>query len=360
MTTLLLLGIPFVVALLVVLSAGKPVIRALAARKARQPISGDAPASHQVKQGTPTMGGLLILAATAIATIVGVAIVPGVRASAHLEAILAVLATFLLAGGIGLLDDLGKARKKQNKAGLSERMKLLLQVAVASAFAVFLACTHVAGFTTALTVGSYSFDLGGAYYVLAVLFICFFGNAVNFTDGLDGLSSGVTVIVSLGLGLAAGSQVAGQIGVFYGALAGACAGFLFFNSYPAKVFMGDTGSLALGMGLAAAALVAKQELLLLIVGIVYVAEIASMMIQRYVFKYRRIRFGIEYAKAHRVFRRAPLHHHFEELGWRETKVVARFCAVALIAAVVGILVGRWIVTERPLATAVTEPMADTQ
>jgi phospho-N-acetylmuramoyl-pentapeptide-transferase len=128
-----------------------------------------------------------------------------------------------------------------------------------------------------------------------------------------------------------------EIGFFYGALAGACAGFLFFNAHPARVFMGDTGSLAIGMGLAAAALAAKQEILLLIVGLVYVAEIASMMIQRYVFKYRRIRFGIDYARAHRVFRRAPLHHHFEELGWRETQVVARFYVVGLIAAAVGML-----------------------
>src|SRR5262249_33944089 len=163
-------------------------------------------------------------------------------------------------------------------------------------------------------------EIGPAYYALAFLYLVGFANAANFTDGLDGLAAGTTLIATLALGAAVGA-VAPEMRLFYGALAGSCAGFLYFNAYPACLFMGDTGRDAIGMGLSAAALAAKQEIRLLVVGLVYLAEVASMMIQRYVFKYRRIRFGIEYAKAHRVFRRAPLHHHFEELGWHETQVV---------------------------------------
>ena len=336
LTPLAFLALPFLVALAFVLLAGSPVIRALASRKARQPISADAPASHQAKQGTPTMGGLLILGATVAASLLILLGPFAVYSPLRKERLIAVLVTFLLAGGIGLLDDLGKARKKENKAGLSERVKLALQVIVASLFVGFIAHTEQHGVTTVLSFGIHDFDLGAIYYVLAVLYICFLGNAANFTDGLDGLASGTTLIVALVLGATVG-VIAPEVGAFYGALAGACAGFLCFNAHPARVFMGDTGSLALGMGLAAAALAAKQEILLLVVGLVYLAEIASMMLQRYVFKYRRIRFGIDYARAHRVFRRAPLHHHFEELGWRETQVVTRFWMAGLAAAALGLL-----------------------
>lgn len=231
---------------------------------------------------------------------------------------------------IGVLDDVGKARKKQNKAGLSERTKLGLQAALAIGFVTHLFLNHHSTFVFGISLPSV------VYFPLAALMIVGFGNAVNFTDGLDGLASGTMLIASLALGIAALTGVAEQA-VFYGALAGACAGFLWFNAFPARVFMGDTGSLALGMGLTAAALIAQQEVLLLVVGAVYLAEIASMMIQRYVFKYRRLRFGLEYAQSHRVFRRAPLHHHFEELGWHEVQVVVRFWMVALIVATLGVL-----------------------
>ncbi len=326
----------FVVAALIALAGGKPVIAYLAASKARQPVSGDAPASHQVKHGTPTMGGLLIIAAVLLAGLVSSVVWRAQMGNNSPVRLALVLSAFLLAGGIGLLDDLGKARKKQNKAGLSERAKLGLQLLVGALFMTGLALTERAGFTTYITLGARDFNLGLLYYLFGVLYICLFGNAVNFTDGLDGLASGVTLIAALALGASVG-VLSPEIGLFYGAVAGACAGFLWFNAHPARVFMGDTGSLALGMGLAAGALAAKQEILLLVVGLVYLAEMASMMLQRYVFKYRRIKKGIEYAKAHRVFRRAPLHHHFEELGWRETHVVARFWIAGLVAAALGLL-----------------------
>lgn len=357
---MLTLAIPFVIALLLSLLVGGKVIERLAAAKARQPVSDDAPDAHKLKHGTPTMGGLLILVATLVAAPFGLwqsykqymslayhanaAFDAQVSWFLHLCApAVMVLLVFVLACGIGVLDDLGKARKKLNGAGLSEKAKLGLQLAVAALFAGYLAIVGVPGITTALYFNGYWLNLGVYYYLFVILYLCFFGNAVNFTDGLDGLASGTTLIASLTLGaIAAFGSPALGVPAFYGALAGACAGFLWFNAHPARVFMGDTGSLALGMGLAAAAIIIKQEALLLVVGGVYVAEIFSMMIQRYVFKYRRIKHGIEYAKANRVFRRAPLHHHFEELGWRETQVVARFYVAALVFAALGVILAPYL------------------
>ena len=336
-----LLALPFLASIVITLFLGNPVIAWLAARKARQPVSENAPKAHMAKQGTPTMGGLLIIVAVLV-TVLGMSISYGglMLAQARMR-LFAVLAVFLFAGLIGLADDLGKARKKLNKAGLSERAKLALQIVVAVGFvgALLLIAPMESRYSmTSLSFAGHSIDLHYLYYVLGALYLCGFGNAVNFTDGLDGLASGTTLITSLALAgtilFAAGALQVETI-IFYGAVAGACAGFLWFNAHPARVFMGDTGSLALGMGLSAAALAAKQEVLFLLLGAVYLAEVGSMMIQRYVFKYRRIRHGLEYAQSHRVFRRAPLHHHFEELGVKETQVVARFCIVALIAAMLG-------------------------
>ncbi|MBC8141127.1 MAG: phospho-N-acetylmuramoyl-pentapeptide-transferase [Armatimonadetes bacterium] len=357
------LALPFVVSLLLSLLFGGAVVEKLAQAKARQPISDDAPDAHKLKHGTPTMGGLLILATTLLATPFGLwhsytqymKIAGGVNAASnpafnwwiYLAApAIIVLLVFALACGIGVLDDLGKARKKLNGAGLSERTKLGLQFAVAAFFVLYLwmvSTLGVKGFTTAIYFNGYWLDLGQFYYLFVLLYLPFFGNAVNFTDGLDGLASGTTLIAALTMGAiaAVGSPALG-VPAFYGAVAGACTGFLWFNAYPAKVFMGDTGSLALGMGMAAAAVVLKQELLFLVVGAVYVAEIFSMMLQRYVFKYRRVKHGIEYAKANRVFRRAPLHHHFEELGLRETQVVARFYVAALLLAAIGVLLAPYL------------------
>ena len=332
-------GIPFLIAFALVLALGPRLIARLRAAKKVQPISENAPEAHRLKHGTPTMGGLLILLATGVATL-GWLVWERTSASENGSGLLtptrrwhliATLLVFLCGGMIGVLDDVGKARKKQNKAGLSERAKLGLQAAVALGFALYLYFDK----HNTMVLGV---NLGVVYFVLAALCIIGFGNAVNFTDGLDGLASGTTLIAASALGYVAFNLSPDpEMAVFYGALAGACAGFLCFNAYPARVFMGDTGSLALGMGLAAAAVVSQQEILLFVVGAVYLAEIASMMLQRYVFKYRRIKHGLEYAQSHRVFRRAPLHHHFEELGWHEVQVVVRFWMMALAAALVGIL-----------------------
>ena len=360
------LAVPFLIALLAALLAGGPMITALRARKSVQPISPDAPEKHRLKHGTPTMGGLFLIPAAILACLPWITTLP---------LLWPVLFVFVAGGIIGFLDDLGKARKKENKAGLSERAKLSLQLLAAAAFVGALYMTSqtaprgvTAAFltqnvvrpgsveptlqalregVTAVTIGV-PIQLGIFYWPLAFLFVAFFGNAVNFTDGLDGLASGTTLICALTL------AILSPLGVFYAAVGGACAGFLYWNAYPARVFMGDTGSQALGMGLAAAALASKQEILFLIIGAVYLAEIASMMLQRYVFKYRRIRFGIEYAKANRVFRRAPLHHHFEELGWHETQVVTRFYVLALIAAALGVLAAPYLTTGLVVAAPLPE------
>ena len=333
MNPLLLPGLPFLISMLVVLALGQPLINYLRSKSNVQPISENAPEKHKLKHGTPTMGGLLLLAGVSIAVLILLQVFDSNLLLQQRWRVFATLLVFLGGGMIGALDDLGKIRKKQNKAGLSEIAKLSLQLFIGIGFAIFLFLVH---HDTRL----FGVDLGWFYYLFVALYIAGFGNAVNFTDGLDGLASGTTLIVASTLGLATMFQIGSgtpELVIFYGAIAGACGGFLWFNSYPARLFMGDTGSLALGMGLAAAAIAAKQELLLFVVGVLYLAEVGSMMTQRLVFKYRKRRFGLEYAQKNRVFRRAPIHHHFEELGWHEPQVVGRFWVVTLVASVIGLL-----------------------
>lgn len=325
-----LLLLPFLVALGSLLGMAPQGIRLLGLRNAAQPISPDAPEKHRLKHGTPTMGGLLIAASVAVAMVVGAMVfdVP----YRQLSGLWAVGGVFLAGAGMGFLDDLGKARRKENKAGLSERAKLSLQLVVAIAFGAW---TKAAGLPTTVA----GFDLGLAFVPLVVLFIVGFGNAANFTDGLDGLLAGSSATIAAVVGLLiVESGRRPELAIPCGAVAGACVAFLAHNSYPARVFMGDTGSLALGMGLAALAVASGQVPAFLVAAIVWILEIGSMMVQRYVFKWRRLRHGIEYARSHRVFRRAPLHHHFEECGWHETQVVARFHVAGLVAGAIALVV----------------------
>jgi phospho-N-acetylmuramoyl-pentapeptide-transferase len=335
-----LLAITFLLALGTVLAAGGPVIRFLRSKKSVQPISPDAPEKHRLKHGTPSMGGVLIVLGILVALLPSIFGLVGFSAALNFGRnvnLMALVGTLLGGCAIGLLDDLGKVRKKENKAGLSEKAKLALQFLVAGVFIAFLWLTQTES-TTRIYLGSFSFSLGYTYYALAFLYLLGFANAVNFTDGVDGLSSSTTLIVALTLCFLASSlNNTSGVAFFYVALAGACAGFLCFNAFPARIFMGDTGSLAIGMALPAAAILAKQEILLMVVGSVYIIEILSMMIQRYVFKYRRIKHGLEYAQKNRVFKRAPLHHHFEEMGWHEVQVVQRFCGFVLFMAALAIL-----------------------
>jgi phospho-N-acetylmuramoyl-pentapeptide-transferase len=303
------------------------VIQWLKGLGASQTVSSDAPETHRAKQGTTTMGGLLILLGLTLPVVADIALNPG-----HVSA-LALLGLTLAFGGIGFLDDLLIARRGKN-LGLKARQKLALQFAFAAGFAWWLYATAVPGRTTVLAAGGWSADLGVWYYLLGVFLLVGMSNAINLTDGLDGLAGGVSLMLALalaGTALVSTTTSFGWLPLFGGALAGGCAGFLWYNIHPAQVFMGDTGSLGLGAALAGMSMLGKTEVELQGFALIPWAATFSVIIQVLVFKARKRRHGLEYAKAHRVFRRTPLHHHFEECGFNETKIVGRFWLVTALA-----------------------------
>ena len=277
------------------------------------------PASHMKKSGTPTMGGLMILAALVLALCWG-------NFTPH---VLMALVLTLGHALIGFLDDYIKVVMKRN-LGLTAKQKFLLQFILASAY-VYFAETHLQNTTLWVPLVNITFDFGWAYYVLAFILLVGTTNAVNLTDGLDGLVSFVSVPVTLAFAFIAYMQGMLDVSGFALGLTGACLGFLLFNRHPAQVFMGDTGSLALGGGVAALALLTHTELLLVIIGGIYVAEATSVIIQ---VAYFRLTGG------KRFFRMAPLHHHFELGGWKEVKVVECFTIVSFLLSAVGL--GLWL------------------
>jgi phospho-N-acetylmuramoyl-pentapeptide-transferase len=285
------------------------------------------------------MGGLLIL--LSITVTVGVYIVatqPGShRHPVDDYGLLPVLGIMLVFGAIGFADDYLSAKRGKN-LGLRAREKLAAQIIAAGGFMAWVYFNAKPGFTTSLQVSpgglsSHSpiLDLGLLYYPLAAAFIVGLSNATNFTDGLDGLSSGLAIVMSIALG-ALIWLVRPDLGFYCAAMAGALTGFLWWNAHPARVFMGDTCSLALGATLGAIAILGKQEIGLVVASLVCWAELISVMVQVSVFKWRKRSRGLEFAQSNRVFRRAPLHHHFEEIGWQETQVVTRFWIAGLICA----------------------------
>ncbi len=330
-------------AFLIAALPGQKAVALLRKLGAKQNVSADAPTSHSAKQGTPTMGGLLILFALAI-TILGERTYEIATNATNTAPLIPLLLLTLAFGAIGFLDDYLSAKRGKN-LGLRAREKLLAQFLVATAFLFWRGVTSpeneamataIAPYTGPLSFLPHVVNLHGWYYLLALLFIVGFSNATNITDGLDGLSSGIVITICLAMTAIFGLAAPGY-GYFTLALAGALAGFLWWNAAPAKMFMGDTGSLALGAGLAGAALLAKCEVPLIVASLVCWLELASVMIQVTVFKIRRKSKGLEYAKAHRVFRRAPLHHHFEEAGWPETQVVIRFWIASALCAGLALL-----------------------
>jgi phospho-N-acetylmuramoyl-pentapeptide-transferase len=260
-------------------------------------------------------------------------------------------------GGIGLIDDLLKLKQKRlglKNEGLVERYKLIGQVSIGLALGTYLWLNPISpnlpGASTTLPFYKYVL-LVPVFPILYVFFTTFIltgvSNAVNLTDGLDGLAAGLSAI-AFGV-LAIFAYLIGRVdtshylGIFYlrnsgeltiycSAMVGALIGFLWYNTYPAQVFMGDTGSLALGGAMGAVAILLKSEFLLVFIASVFLAETVSVLVQRFVFKYRRRRYGLEYAREHRVFLRAPLHHHFEVKGWSEQQVVVRFWILGVIGA----------------------------
>ena len=277
------------------------------------------PASHMKKSGTPTMGGLMILAALVLALCWG-------KFTPHV--LMALVLTFGHAV-IGFIDDYIKVVMKRN-LGLTAKQKFLLQFILAGAY-VYFAETHLQNTTLWVPLLNVTFDFGWAYYALAFILLVGTTNAVNLTDGLDGLVSFVSVPVTLAFAFIAYMQGMLDVSGFALGLTGACLGFLLFNRHPAQVFMGDTGSLALGGGVAALALLTHTELLLVIIGGIYVAEATSVIIQ---VAYFRLTGG------KRFFRMAPLHHHFELGGWKEVKVVECFTIVSFLLSAVGL--GLWL------------------
>jgi phospho-N-acetylmuramoyl-pentapeptide-transferase len=299
-----------------------------------QVVRDDGPATHLAKQGVPTMGGLLILTAITIGTLLW----------ARLDNSLVWLGLFvtLFYGSIGAIDDLRKIRKNNSK-GLSARWKLILQVLGASVVGMFI-FLHP-GFDGHLSLPflkNIRPDLSWFYIIFAIIVIVGASNAVNLTDGLDGLAAGPTVVTSavyLVFSYLAGHVVlaeylqipyvagSGELAIFCGTIFGACLGFLWFNAYPAQMFMGDVGSLALGGALGSTAIIIKQEFLLAIVGGVFVMEALSVIMQVGYFKM---------TNGKRIFLMAPFHHHFEKKGWHEPKVVVRFWIVSIILGLVAI------------------------
>lgn len=325
-------GAALMTALFLGLIIGPRFINILRVRQGKgQPIREDGPQSHLAKRGTPTMGGLMILVALTFSLLLWMDLT-----SPFVWACLAVTLGF---GVIGFLDDYDKVSKNSH-AGLSGRVRLLAEFVVAG-IASWLIVSQI---NTDLYVPFFSdvqIPLGPFYYVFAAFVIVGFGNAVNLTDGLDGLAimpviiaAGTFAIIAYLVGRADFSQYlgiphvpgAGELAIFCAAIMGGGLAFLWFNAPPAAVFMGDTGSLALGGALGAIAVAAHHEVVLLIVGGLFVVETASVIIQVVWFK----------RTGKRVFRMAPIHHHFEQLGWSESKVVIRFWIIAIILAIIGL------------------------
>jgi phospho-N-acetylmuramoyl-pentapeptide-transferase len=296
-----------------------------------QPIREDGPQTHKVKVGTPTMGGLMILTSLVLSMLIWMN-----PATPLVWACLAVTVGF---GMIGFLDDFDKVTKRSHK-GVSGKVRLMLEFIVAGvATWVFVGPSETDLYVPFLT--GLSVPLGPVYYLFAATFIVGFGNAVNLTDGLDGLATMPVVIAAgalmliaylvgrvdysayLGIPHVAG---AGELAIFCAGIMGAGLAFLWFNAPPAAVFMGDTGSLALGGALGAIAVAAHHEIALLIIGGLFVMETASVIIQVFWFK----------RTGRRIFRMAPIHHHFEQLGWKESTVVIRFWIIAIVLAVLGL------------------------
>lgn len=342
-----------VTSLLLSFIVGPIILRALKRQSVHQVVREGTPDSHAGKGTTPTMGGLIILNSALISILLW-----GRFSISHPYLLIAIIVTLWM-GVIGWLDDTLKLRQKrrgEKNRGLVERYKLTGQVIAGLALGWYLwrhpLAPNLPGASTTLPFFKYYlviFVPGFAWvYVLFTTFILTgTSNAVNITDGLDGLAAGLSAIAfgtfaifSYIIGRVDYSrylqflymQDSGELTVFCLAMVGALIGFLWFNTHPAQVFMGDTGSLALGGALGAVAVLLKSEFVLAFVGAVFVAEMLSVIVQRYVFKYRRRRYSLEYAQAHRVFRRAPLHHHFEEGGWQETQVVVRFWIIGILCA----------------------------
>lgn len=285
--------------------------------KARQSIREEGPKSHRIKSGTPTMGGLFMLLSAVLVVIFNKMIDPSV---------LWLLFLTLGHGLLGFLDDFIKAEKKRN-LGLTAKQKMLGQIILAVLFCWGVVDTLHLPYSIAIPFTHTDISIGLLYYPFVVLVIVGASNAVNLTDGLDGLASGCCVIAFSAYAMFCYMTGFNDLGYFIIILAGSCIGFLFFNYHPAKIFMGDTGSLALGGAIAGISVMTRTELLLIFLGLIFVLEALSVIIQVASFQLTR----------KRVFKMSPLHHHFELSGWSEVHVVWAFWIFEGIAACVSLL-----------------------
>jgi phospho-N-acetylmuramoyl-pentapeptide-transferase len=305
-------------------------IRLLKRRHIGQQVRADGPQSHLVKQGTPTMGGIMMLIGATVAMLIVCKVSP---------TLIALIVATLLTGALGLVDDAAKVINKRS-LGLTPKAKLIGQFAIAVVFILvavnvlgvpptvdipFICVLDLGIWTTSLDIGGFHIIIPWLYLIIISILIAGMTNATNLTDGLDGLAAGTVMIVMLVMAAIAYRSDMLDASVFAAALAGSCIGFLWFNSYPADIFMGDTGSEALGCALACLAVVTKTEFVVLIIGMLFIAEAVSVIIQ--VLHYKRTK--------KRVFLMAPLHHHFERKGWSEVKVVIRFWIVSAAFAAIG-------------------------
>jgi len=340
-----------VTALVLAFFIGPWVIRKLHDLNVGQVVRTGFLASHEVKRGTPTMGGLIILMATVVPTLLWAPLT-------NRFVIVAMIAT-IWTGAIGFVDDYLKVVQGKSR-GLVARWKLIGQCFFGVALGLYLLLAPVVPETTLPATSSVlpffkytvlTFTSPIVYILFVTFVVTGSSNAVNMTDGLDGLASGLTAIAAAAfaffaylLGRVDMTQYlnfyylpgAGELAVFCGALMGGALGFLWFNAHPAEVFMGDTGALAIGGGLGTVAILIRAEFLLVIIGGVFVAEQGSVILQMGVYKWLKRTRGREYADAHRVFRMAPLHHHFEKKGWHEAQIVTRFYIAGLLFALLAL------------------------
>jgi phospho-N-acetylmuramoyl-pentapeptide-transferase len=292
-------------------------ITSLRAREFGQQIREEGPAGHHAKAGTPTMGGIIIFTAISVPFLILVDYDDWRAVGVYIAA--------MACAGLGLVDDAQKVFKRRS-LGLRGRWKLIITIAI-SLFLWWVA-TEQAGLSSTLRLRSIdaTIDLGIFYPVLIYLVVAGTSNAVNLTDGLDGLAAGCAAIVLLAyIGITFITQGQQELALLCGCLVGACVGFLWFNAFPATIFMGDTGSLGLGGAIAGLAIMTKTEELLILLGGIFVVEALSVMIQ--VFSFQTFR--------KRVFLMAPIHHHFEISGWSETKIILRFWIVAAVCSAIG-------------------------
>ena len=286
------------------------------------------PSWHKNKQGTPTMGGLMFIIGSSVAAVICIAFL-WLNGGAETQLMFVkVMAGALMAVGfgiVGFLDDYISIKKHRN-LGLTEIQKLILQFIIVGAYLLSVA---LAGGTTETVIPFLgSVDLGFFYYILAAVFIVGMVNAVNFTDGIDGLNTSVTLVVALVFSVIAMLLNRVGLSLYAAAIVGAMIGFLFWNANPAKVFMGDTGSLFLGGAVCALAFGVDMPILLILIGVIYIVEILSVVLQVTYFK-------ISHGK--RIFKMAPIHHHFEMCGWNENKICFVFSGVTLLAGFIGVL-----------------------